>query len=67
MKENHDLENKPINKEDNETPLDNERRAMLKKSACLIGAAYVAPATLSLLLSAKPAAASIIELPPPPP
>ena len=64
MKENHELENKPINKEDNETPLDNERRAIMKKSACLIGAAYIAPATLSLLLSAKPAAASIITGPP---
>ena len=61
MKENHELENK---QNSNETPLDSERRAMIKKSACVIGAAYIAPATLSLLLSAKPAAASIITGPP---
>ena len=64
MKENHELENKPINKEDNETPLDNERRAIMKKSACVIGAAYIAPATLNLLLADKAHAASIIGPPP---
>ena len=64
MKENYDLE---IKQNSNEDTLDNERRAMIKKSACLIGAAYVAPATLSLLLSAKPAAASVIIPEPPGP
>ena len=72
MKENHELENKPINKEDNELeqdPLDTDRRAMIKKSACAIGAAYIAPATLNLLLADKANAASGAggETPPPPP
>ena len=77
MTENYDLENKPINKEDNEleqNPLDTERRSMIKKAACAIGAAYIAPATLNLLLADKANAASgpsgppeePPELPPPP-
>ena len=78
MTENYDLESKPINKEDNEpeqNPLDTERRAMIKKAACAIGAAYIAPATLNLLLTDKAYAASgpsgppeePPEPPPPPP
>ena len=78
MSENYDLENKQINKEDNEpeqNPLDTERRAMIKKAACAIGAAYIAPATLNLLLTDKAYAASgpsgppeePPEPPPPPP
>ena len=65
MKENHDLEKKLTNKEDNELeqkPLDTERRAMLKKAACTIGAAYIAPATLNLLLADKANAASEVTL-----
>ena len=60
MKENYDLENKPI-KEDNEldqNPLDSDRRKMMKKAACAIGAAYIAPVTLNLLLTDKAYAAS---------
>ena len=53
MKENYDLENNP-----EQAPLDSERRAMLKKAACAIGAAYIAPATLNLLLTDKAYAAS---------
>ena len=73
MEENHDLKNMPINKEDNETPLDSDRRAMIKKAACAIGAVYIAPATLNLLLADKANAASgagggdLTETPPPPP
>ena len=75
MKENYDFENKPINKEDNETQLDTERRKMIKKAACAIGAAYIAPATLNLLLTDKAYASSgpsgppvdPPEPPPPPP
>ena len=61
MTENYDLESKPINKEDIEpeqNPLDTERRAMMKKAACAIGAAYIAPVTLNLLLADKANAAS---------
>ena len=54
MKENYDLENNP-----EQAPLDSERRAMLKKAACAIGAAYIAPATLNLLLSDKAIAQSL--------
>ena len=53
MSENHVLENEP-----EQDPLDNERRSMLKKAACTIGAAYIAPATLNLLLADKASAAS---------
>jgi hypothetical protein len=69
MSENYDLDNKQINKEDNEpeqNPLDTERRSMIKKAACAIGAAYIAPVTLNLLLADKANAASTIILPPPP-
>ena len=72
MTENYDLESKPINKEDIEpeqNPLDTERRAMMKKAACAIGAVYIAPATLNLLLADKANAASGAggeTLPPPP-
>ena len=70
MKKNYDLENKPINKEDNEldqNPLDSDRRALMKKAACAIGAAYIAPVTLNLLLADKANAASEVIIPPPPP
>ena len=72
MTENYDLENKPIIKEDNEleqSPLDTDRRAMIKKSAIAIGAVYIAPATLNLLLADKANAASGAggETPIPPP
>jgi hypothetical protein len=70
MSENYDLENKQINKEDNEpeqNPLDIERRAMIKKAAFAIGAVYIAPATLNLLLADKANASSSIIPPPPPP
>ena len=75
MTENYDLESKPINKEDNEpeqNPLDTDRRKMMKKAACAIGAVYIAPATLNLLLADKANAASgpavdPPEDPPPPP
>ena len=70
MSENHVLENEP-----EQDPLDTDRRALLKKSACAIGAAYIAPATLNLLLTDKAYAASgpsgppeePPEPPPPPP
>jgi hypothetical protein len=63
-------DNKPINKEGNEpeeNPLDGDRRAVIKKAACVIGAAYIAPVTLNLLLADKANALSLIGPPPPPP
>ena len=64
MSENHDLENEP-----EQDPLDNDRRSMMKKSAFAIGAVYIAPTTLNLLLADKANAASVAggEIPPPPP
>jgi hypothetical protein len=62
MSENYDLENNP-----EQDPLDSDRRAMMKKSMCAIGAAYLAPFTLNLLLADKANALSIIGPPPPPP
>jgi hypothetical protein len=53
MSENYDFENKQINNEDNQNPLDTDRRTILKKAACTIGAAYVAPVTLNMLLADK--------------
>ena len=70
MRENYDSNNKPINKEANEpeeNPLDSDRRAVIKKAAFAIGAAYIAPVTLNLLLADKANALSIIGPPPPPP
>ena len=60
-------ENKPItenNNKPNQEPIDNERRSVIKKAVCTIGAAYIAPVTLNLLLTEKANAASG---PPPPP
>ena len=62
MSENHVLENEP-----EQDPLDTDRRALLKKSACAIGAAYIAPATLNLLLTDKANAQSASGPPEEPP
>ena len=64
MSETHVIEN-----ELEQDPLDTGRREMIKKAACTIGAVYIAPATLNLLLADKANAASGAggETPPPPP
>ena len=62
MSETHVIENEP-----EQDPLDTGRREMIKKAACTIGAVYIAPATLNLLLADKANAQSIIGPPPPGP